>query len=252
MEVNYVGKKGYNRYSNTNNLRWHDHPNFRWGGNQGEPLNQGNQNLNPSKPNAPYQPPLPFRAPKDQERKSTYSSNPPFLYHSSNTEPNLKREGKEHAKEITLRSVAMVKEPIQSNLQEKEVSEKDESTHTPSVGDGMGEKEKIVRREQISLNEECNAVVLRRVPPKLKDPSSFTIPIEIDKVSFGKALCDIGASINLMSLSIYRRLGLGELKETTVTLQFADRSLFFRCSCAMKDNLEVNEDEEDITILRRP
>ena len=41
----------------------------------------------------------------------------------------------------------------------------------------------------------------------------------------GKALCDLGASINLMSLSIFKRLGLGEAKPTTVTLQLADRSL---------------------------
>ncbi|XP_040955959.1 uncharacterized protein [Gossypium hirsutum] len=61
---------------------------------------------------------------------------------------------------------------------------------------------RIRRREQITFNEECSAVVSRRVPPKLKDPNSFTIPIEIGGVSFGKALCDLGASINLMPLSI--------------------------------------------------
>ena len=42
---------------------------------------------------------------------------------------------------------------------------------------------------------------------------------------FERALCDLGASINLMSLSIFRRLGLGEARPTTVTLQLADRSL---------------------------
>ncbi|KAA3476886.1 Retrovirus-related Pol polyprotein from transposon opus [Gossypium australe] len=53
---------------------------------------------------------------------------------------------------------------------------------------------------------ECSVVVSRRVPPKLKDPNSFTIPIEIEGVNFGKVLCYLGESIKLMPLSIYRRI----------------------------------------------
>ncbi|KAA3470576.1 UPF0746 protein [Gossypium australe] len=68
---------------------------------------------------------------------------------------------------------------------------------------------RIWRREQIALNKECSAE-----SSKLKDPDSFTIPIEIGGVSFGKAPCDLGASINLMPLPIYRRFGLGDLKKT--------------------------------------
>lgn len=57
--------------------------------------------------------------------------------------------------------------------------------------------------------------------------SSFTIPCTIGDKFFGKALCDLGASINLMPLSIYSQLGLPEVKPTNVTLQLADRSLTY-------------------------
>ena len=59
----------------------------------------------------------------------------------------------------------------------------------------------------------------------MKDPGSFTIPCKIGNSIFERALCDLGASINLMPLSIFRRLSLGEARPTTVTLQLVDRSL---------------------------
>ncbi|XP_016690682.1 uncharacterized protein [Gossypium hirsutum] len=91
--------------------------------------------------------------------------------------------------------------------------------------DVMSHRKKIGKGKQIIFNEEYSMVVSRKVPPKFTDPSSFTIPIEIGRVSFRKALCDLKASINLMPLSIYRRLGLGELQENIVTLQLVGRSL---------------------------
>ena len=59
----------------------------------------------------------------------------------------------------------------------------------------------------------------------MKDPGSFTIPCVIGEFDFQKALCDSGASINLMTLSVARKLSLGELTPTTVTLQMADRTM---------------------------
>ena len=52
-----------------------------------------------------------------------------------------------------------------------------------------------------------------------------TIPYTIGTLEFGKALCDSGASINLMSLSIVKRLSLGELTPTILTLQMEDRTM---------------------------
>ena len=59
----------------------------------------------------------------------------------------------------------------------------------------------------------------------MKDPGSFTIPYSIGKYEFKKALCDSGASINLMPLSVVQRLSLGELTLTAITLQMAGRSM---------------------------
>ena len=59
----------------------------------------------------------------------------------------------------------------------------------------------------------------------MKDPGSFTFPCVIGEFEFQKALCDSGASINLMPLCVARKLSLGELTPTTVTLQMADRTM---------------------------
>ena len=86
-------------------------------------------------------------------------------------------------------------------------------------------KRKIEDFETVALTEECSAIIQRKLPPKLKDPGSFTVPCAFGDTIFERALCDLGASINLMPLSIYRRLGLGEVKAASLTLQMADRSL---------------------------
>ncbi|XP_006598447.1 uncharacterized protein [Glycine max] len=71
----------------------------------------------------------------------------------------------------------------------------------------------------------CSAVIQHILPPKHKDPGSITIPCSIGEVSVGKALIDLGASINLMPLSMCRRLGELEIMPTRMTLQLADRSI---------------------------
>ena len=63
-----------------------------------------------------------------------------------------------------------------------------------------------------------------KIPQKMKDPRSFTIPCSIGTKYSGKTLCDLGVSINLMPLSVFKQLGVGECRLTTVTLQLADRS----------------------------
>ncbi|XP_024032154.1 uncharacterized protein LOC112094726 [Morus notabilis] len=79
--------------------------------------------------------------------------------------------------------------------------------------------------ETVAMMEESSAILQNKIPPKLKDPGSFTIPCAIGNNYFGKALCDLGASINLMPMSIFKKLGIGETWLTIVTLQLADRSL---------------------------
>lgn len=89
----------------------------------------------------------------------------------------------------------------------------------------MSKKRKLEDYETIALSEECSAVIQQKLPPKLKDPGSFSIPCTIGEIKFSRALCDLGASVSLMPLSIYKKLGLNDLKHTTVSLQLADRSI---------------------------
>ncbi|XP_075473337.1 uncharacterized protein LOC142504344 [Primulina tabacum] len=77
----------------------------------------------------------------------------------------------------------------------------------------------------VNLTENCSALVQNKIPPKLKDPGSFSIPCIIGDVVFHKALCDLGASINIMPLSVFKKLGLGEPKPTRMSLPLADRSV---------------------------
>ncbi|XP_061360631.1 uncharacterized protein LOC133304597 [Gastrolobium bilobum] len=91
--------------------------------------------------------------------------------------------------------------------------------------DLLSRKHKLKECETVALTEECSAIIQKKLSPKLKDPGSFSIPIAIGNIKVGKALCDLGASINLMSLFMCRALGIKELKPTTVSLQLADRSI---------------------------
>ena len=86
-------------------------------------------------------------------------------------------------------------------------------------------KRKIAEEGIVNLTATCSAISQQKLPAKMKDPGSFTIPCSIGKYEFKKALCDSGASINLMPLSVVQRLSLGELTPTTVTLQMANRSM---------------------------
>ena len=91
--------------------------------------------------------------------------------------------------------------------------------------DILSKKRKIYEEGIVNLTATCSAVIKRDLPEKMKDPGSFTIPCTIGEFEFQKALCDSGASINLMPYSIAKKLSLGELTPTTVTLQMADRTL---------------------------
>ncbi|KAL0408280.1 UNVERIFIED_CONTAM: hypothetical protein Sradi_1762400 [Sesamum radiatum] len=89
----------------------------------------------------------------------------------------------------------------------------------------ISNKRKWENGETVKLNEECSAILQNKLPPKLKDPGSFSIPCTIGEINFEKALCDLGASINWMPYSIFAKLGMHELTPTIVTFQLADKSI---------------------------
>ena len=89
----------------------------------------------------------------------------------------------------------------------------------------LSKKINIAEEGIVNLTATCSAIIQQKLPVKIKDPGSFTIPCSIGKYEFKKSLCDSGASINLMPLSVGQRLSLRELTPTTITSQMADRSM---------------------------
>nr|GEV82971.1 reverse transcriptase domain-containing protein [Tanacetum cinerariifolium] len=88
----------------------------------------------------------------------------------------------------------------------------------------LSNKEKLLELENTPLNENCSAVILKKLPEKLRDPRKFLISCGFSKLKC-KALADLGASINLMPLSVWKNLGLPELISTRMTLELSNRAI---------------------------
>ena len=86
-----------------------------------------------------------------------------------------------------------------------------------TVKKGLGINKKAFLTEQVSYIIQCKTLL------KYKDSRSPTISVNIRGTCIDKALLDLGASVNLLPYSMYKRLGLGELKPTNITLSLADR-----------------------------
>ena len=120
--------------------------------------------------------------------------------------------------------------------------------------------------ENIELSENCSAILQRKLPPKMKDLGVFTIPCTVGNVNIGRALCDLGASINLIPLSIMKKLGCGEPKHKRMTLTLAYRTISYPYGVLEDVLVQVNdlvfpahfvildmaEDEEMSLLLERP
>ncbi|GJS73092.1 reverse transcriptase domain-containing protein [Tanacetum coccineum] len=97
----------------------------------------------------------------------------------------------------------------------------------PTIRDLLMNKEKLLELVKIPLNENCLAMLLKKLPEKLGDLGKFLIPCEFLGMEICYALTDLGASINLMPLSIWKKLSLPELSPTRMTLELADRSITY-------------------------
>ncbi|XP_038904429.1 uncharacterized protein LOC120090793 [Benincasa hispida] len=98
-------------------------------------------------------------------------------------------------------------------------------TYVKFFKDILTKKRRVSEKEVIALTQECNALVSNSLLKKQKDTGSFTVPCSIGGLDVGHALCDLEANINLMPLSIFKKLGIGEAQPTSVTLQFTDRTI---------------------------
>ncbi|CAL9012148.1 unnamed protein product [Prunus brigantina] len=202
-------------FSNTYNPGWRDHPNFSWKNN-----NQF-QNFQP-KPATTLEDIVkmlartPFNSSKlpisSQGRKTLHSSNP------------ISRKTCQKQADKSFKEIFDILSKVNVNLPLLDVIR-----NMPAYGKFFKElntyKRKYGPNEKVMVSENVSAVLQRKLPPKLKDPGSFSIDITIGGKLVEKAMLDLGASINLMPYSVYLQLGLGELKATTISLQLADRSV---------------------------
>ncbi|XP_050150506.1 uncharacterized protein LOC126625457, partial [Malus sylvestris] len=85
-------------------------------------------------------------------------------------------------------------------------------------------RKRMSTKEVVKVGENVSAILQRKLPPKCKDPGSFSIPCVIGNTRFESAMLDLGASINVMPYSIYASMNLGALKNDGVIIQLADRS----------------------------
>nr|XP_016444903.1 PREDICTED: uncharacterized protein LOC107770147 [Nicotiana tabacum] len=103
--------------------------------------------------------------------------------------------------------------------------EKTPRSYAKMMKDLMSRKIDFQDLSTVTLTLTCSEIVTRPMAQKLSDPGSFTIPCTIRSYAFAKALCDLGASINLMHLKIYTKLGIGRARQTSMLLQLADRTV---------------------------
>ncbi|GJU94775.1 DNA-directed DNA polymerase [Tanacetum coccineum] len=133
--------------------------------------------------------------------------------------------------------------------------------------DLLSHKEKLEKAaSSVKLSEECSAIIQRNMPQKEGDPGSFILPCLIGPLAVKNALADLGASINLMPHSLFRRLGISKLKPTKMSIKLTDLSIKYPIrvceNLLVKISkfifpvdfvvLEMDEDELVPIILRRP
>nr|GEV61698.1 reverse transcriptase domain-containing protein [Tanacetum cinerariifolium] len=153
----------------------------------------------------------------------TYSGAHPSGSLPTNTISNPKGE----LKAITTRSGIVLNGPsvpIPPPFINPEEDERVENTLTDQDLPEYTIKEKLLELANTPLIENCLAVILKKLPEKLGDPGKFLIPCGFSKLKC-KALGDLGASINLMPLTVWKKLGLPELISTHMTLELANRAI---------------------------
>ncbi|XP_045810402.1 uncharacterized protein LOC123904837 [Trifolium pratense] len=91
----------------------------------------------------------------------------------------------------------------------------------------LTKKKKPKEDETVLLTEECSSILQTKLSQKKKDPGSFTIPCSIENLHVGRALCDLGASINLMRHSMMKKIPVAVAKPTKMQLSFTDRSITY-------------------------
>ncbi|GJT69533.1 reverse transcriptase domain-containing protein [Tanacetum coccineum] len=138
---------------------------------------------------------------KGYELPSTEDIQPPLVQDQN--------QDKEPIKEPSFTQKTKTSLPYPSRLAKEKIREKDDILASKF----MEIFHKLIELTKTPLNENCSAVVLKKLPEKLGDPGRFLIPCDFLEFDNCLALADLGASINLMPLSIWKKLGLPGLNE---------------------------------------
>ncbi|XP_047270320.1 uncharacterized protein LOC124899470 [Capsicum annuum] len=118
------------------------------------------------------------------------------------------------------------------NLEKKsvEVEQPPKLKHVSDVEQGIRKEDLMMKKRAVSYEpvdnlHHCSAIYIISLVKKKAEPGAFTIPYTIGSLEFSKALCDLGESINLMPLAIYKKLGLGDPTPSNMRLVMVDRSV---------------------------
>ncbi|XP_049392846.1 uncharacterized protein LOC125857197 [Solanum stenotomum] len=140
-------------------------------------------------------------------------------------------EKERHCMAITTRSGMILIDPISVGIKHKQVleqvgREEDKAKQVDDLEDAqpIAKPAEAKEKEMPGYAKFMKDLVTKKTF-KEEDPGAFTIPCTIGSTEFAKALCDFGASINLMALAIYKQLGLGVPKPTAMRLMISDRSV---------------------------
>ncbi|GKF36922.1 reverse transcriptase domain-containing protein, partial [Tanacetum coccineum] len=157
---------------------------------------------------------------KDTELPSTEDIQPPLVQDQN--------QDKEPIKEPSFAQKTKTSLPYPSRLH-FELSFANALIHMPKFAPMfkkiLNNKDNLIELTKTPLNENCSAVVLKKLLEKLGDPGRFLIPCDFSEFYSYLALADLGASINLMPLSIWKKLQLPGLTETKMVLELADRTI---------------------------
>ncbi|CAN6721030.1 unnamed protein product [Malus baccata var. baccata] len=155
-----------------------------------------------------------------KEGKNVFNSVPTNVFPSNAPFPNrFKQTKKEEAEKDILETFRKVQVNIPLLDAIKQVPR-----YAKFLKELCTTRKRISTKEVVKVGENVSAILQRKLPPKCKDPGSFTIPCVIGNTRFESAMLDLGASINVMPYSIYASMNLGELKNDGVIIQLADRS----------------------------
>nr|GEY27578.1 reverse transcriptase domain-containing protein [Tanacetum cinerariifolium] len=114
----------------------------------------------------------------------------------------------------------------------------------------LSNKEKLFELESTPLNENCSVVLLKKLPEKPRDAGKFLISCDFPELEVCLALADLGAGINLMALSVWKKLSLPEHTPTCMTLELANRSVAYPELVNRIDVIDVSCEEHAQEVLR--